>query len=99
MTLDDWFNIAGALQSCVPFLSLTAYIPQWRTLLRSRSSQNVSLTAWIIWTITSAIALLYAAASYAVTGRGLPLVFSTTLLFLFCEFTLLLVYRFRKPLP
>lgn len=99
MTIDDWFSIAGALQSCVPFLSLTAYIPQWRALLRSRSSQNVSLAAWLIWTLTSAIALLYAAASYAVTGRGLPLVFSTTLLFLFCEFTLFLVYRFRTAMP
>lgn len=99
MTLDDWFRVAGWLQTCVPVLSLTAYVPQWRALLRSRSSQNVSLAAWIIWTLTSAIALLYAAASYAVTGRGLPLVFSTTLLFLFCEFTLYLVYRFRTPAP
>lgn len=99
MTLDDWFNVAGLLQSCVPVLSLTAYVPQWRTLLRSRSSENVSLTAWLMWTLTSAIALFYAAASYAVTGRGLPLVFSTTLLFLFCEFTLFLVYRYRTPAP
>lgn len=70
-------------------------MPQWRTLLKSRSSENVSLTAWLIWTVSTAIAFFYALVNYLASAQGLPLVFSTSVLFLFCLFTLILVFHFR----
>ena len=99
MAADSLLITAGILQSCIPLLSLSAYVPQWRTLLRSRSSANVSCTAWLIWTLSSAIALFYAVANCLALHTGLPLVFSTSVMFVFCLFTLVLVYRFRTPPP
>ncbi len=97
MAFDKLLLTASILQSCIPLLSLSAYLPQWRALLKSRSSANVSCVAWLIWTLSSAIALFYALVNYLAAGNGLPLVFSTSVLFAFCLFTLMLVYRFRTP--
>ncbi|NQX01401.1 hypothetical protein HQ447_12145 [bacterium] len=44
--LENLMWIAGVAKSAVPVLSLAAYIPQWRVLMRSRDSSSISMTSW-----------------------------------------------------
>lgn len=96
--LDLWMNIANAAQSVVPLISLIAYIPQWRRLLRTRNSHSISLASWATWAVSYTIAVFYSTTLLLVTGRGWPLVVTTTLGLCFVLFTMALVWRFR-PLP
>lgn len=66
-----------------------------------KSSQDVSLFAWLLWIITASIAVFYAIVQLMVTGQGVALVFSSSLTLLFVTTTVVLVfaYRKRKELP
>jgi uncharacterized protein with PQ loop repeat len=35
--------VAGTLQSAVPVISLIAYLPQWKKLIDTKSSRDLSL--------------------------------------------------------
>ena len=93
-TLESWMKIAGAAQSCVPILSLFAYIPQWQKLLQTRSSGSISLISWAIWFISYSIALFYSLMLLKVTGRGIPLVITTSVGLSCVCLTMWLVWRF-----
>jgi uncharacterized protein with PQ loop repeat len=95
--LDPWLTVAGAAQSCVPILSLCAYVPQWRKLLQTRSSGSISLVSWYLWAGSYSIATLYSTLLLLVTGKGWPMVAATSLGLSFVLFTLVLLLRFRKP--
>ncbi|MFY8060191.1 MAG: PQ-loop domain-containing transporter [Arenimonas sp.] len=69
--------VAGTLQSAVPVISLIAYLPQWKKLIDTKSSRDLSLRSWSIWIVSSSISLFYAVALYRYTGKGLPLVFAS----------------------
>lgn len=94
--LETLLTVAGAAQSCVPICSLCAYVPQWRKLLQTRSSGSISMVSWMIWACSYSIALTYSTILLLVTGRGLPMVITTSLGLCFVLFTLCLVWRFRK---
>jgi len=96
-SLETLMWIAGAAESAVPVLSLAAYIPQWRMLMRSRDSSSISLMSWGIWAVSYAIATFYSTMLLLVTGRGLPMVIATGLGLCFVLFTMLLVWRLRPP--
>jgi uncharacterized protein with PQ loop repeat len=87
---------ADLLQSCVPVLSLTAYVPQWLRLVKNKSSTDMSLRAWILWSVSSSFALFYAVVQYQVTDRGLALVFSSTAALAFILATIFLIFRYRS---
>ncbi|MEZ5502715.1 MAG: PQ-loop domain-containing transporter [Halioglobus sp.] len=87
---------ANFLQSCIPLLSLTAYLPQWQKIIRSRSSRDISLRSWLIWSLSSAIAVFYAVVQYHNTGHGSALVFSSTALMVFVFITIYLVAVHRR---
>ena len=74
---------ANLMQSAVPFLSLLAYLPQWKKIIVRKSSKDVSLAAWLLWVVTSAIAVFYAVVQLLVTGQGTALVFSSAVSLLF----------------
>jgi uncharacterized protein with PQ loop repeat len=95
-SLEFWLMIAGTAQSCVPFISLCAYIPQWRKLMKTRSSGSISLSSWALWAGAYSIATIYSTLLLMVTGKGWPMVATTSLGLSFVLFTLLLVWRFRK---
>jgi uncharacterized protein with PQ loop repeat len=88
-------TVASVLQSSIPILSLSAYIPQWRKLMRTKSSKDISLRAWLLWSLTSSFATFYAIVQYQVNGRGLPLVFSTaaSLVFILATVYFILLHR------
>jgi uncharacterized protein with PQ loop repeat len=83
------------MQSAVPFLSLMAYIPQWRKIVTRKSSKDVSLAAWLLWIVTASIAVFYAVVQLMVTGQGLALVFSSSVTLLFVATTFILVFVYR----
>lgn len=96
-TLDTLMRIANVAESAVPLLSLAAYIPQWRTLLRTRDSRSISMASWGIWAVSYLIATFYSCVLLLVTGRGWPLVITTAVGLCFVLFTMLLVWRMRQP--
>ncbi len=65
--------IANFLQGCSPLLSLFAYLPQWRKIIANKSSRDISLTSWLVWLVSSGIAIFYAVIQYQVTGKGTAL--------------------------
>lgn len=89
-------NLANFLQASVPFLSLCAYIPQWKQLIDTKSSKDISLIAWTIWIFSSSFALFYALVRYQLTGSGGSLVFAAIMNLLFVSTTVYLILRYRK---
>ncbi|QLG89550.1 hypothetical protein HQ393_15565 [Chitinibacter bivalviorum] len=88
---------ATILQASVGVLSLIAYVPQWRTLHASKSSQNIALSSWAIWTVSSVIATLYAVVQVLAHGRGWALVFSASTNLVFVLITVALIAKYRRP--
>ena len=95
MVSETTVMVANVLQSCIPILSLAAYIPQWRKLISGRSSKDISLRAWLMWSVSSGIAVFYAMVQRLLTGHGTALVFSSVANFLFVLITVGLVVRYR----
>jgi uncharacterized protein with PQ loop repeat len=91
-----WLETASAAQFLVPLLSLTAYIPQWRKLIRTGDSSSISLMSWCIWVLSYSIAVFYSVTLLVVTGHGLALVVTTVLGLCFVIFTVALVLRYRR---
>jgi uncharacterized protein with PQ loop repeat len=87
---------ANFLQGCVPLLSLFAYFPQWRKIIANKSSKDISLTSWLVWLLSSAIAIFYAIIQYQVTGKGTALIFSSAIAVLFVFITVCLIAFYRK---
>jgi uncharacterized protein with PQ loop repeat len=91
---------ANACQMAVPFIALSAYLPQWIQLIRTQSSRDISLRSWCIWTLSSSFGLFYAIVQLTLNGRGWPLVFSAAISLLSVFLTVALVLRYRpKPRP
>lgn len=96
MNTEVMIMVANILQGWgVTLLSLVAYIPQWQKLIKTKSSEDISLKSWLIWTASTSFAVFYAVVQYWVNGHGAALVFSsvTGLLFILVTVYLVLVYR------
>lgn len=98
MTSQNLLNIAGFLQAAVPVISLIAYLPQWKKLVDTKSSKDISLRSWSIWVVSSSISLFYAIVLYQYTGKGVPLVFASAAGLLFVLITVYLTARYRKTM-
>jgi uncharacterized protein with PQ loop repeat len=88
--------VANFLQGCSPLLSLFAYLPQWKKIIANRSSKDISLTSWLVWLLSSAIAIFYAVIQYQVTGKGTALIFSSIFVLVFVFITICLIALYRK---
>ena len=88
--------VANFLQGCVPLLSLVAYLPQWRKIIANKSSKDISLTSWLVWLLSSAIAIFYAVIQYKITGKGTALIFFSVLVLAFAFITACLIALYRK---
>ncbi len=88
--------VANFLQGCSPLLSLFAYFPQWKKIIANKSSKDISLTSWLVWLLSSAIAIFYAVIQYQVTGKGTALVFSSIVVLIFVFITVVLIAVYRK---
>ena len=98
--MKDFFLLsADFCQTATVLISLTAYLPQWTLLWRTKSSESVSLRAWAVWGLASACTLYYAIVQVAIHGTGWALVISTTCNFLCICFTFGLVFYYREGSP
>lgn len=95
MVSRDLLVFAGFLQSAVPVISLIAYLPQWKKLVDTRSSKDISLRSWSIWIVSSSISLFYAIVLFRYTGKGVPLVFASGAGLVFVLVTVYLTARYR----
>ncbi len=95
MVPDSVITAADLCQTAVPFIAFTAYWPQWLKLIRTRSSQDISLRSWCTWIVSATFALFYAVVQLLVNGRGWPLVFSTAIGLGSVLFTVWLILRYR----
>ena len=98
MLSESVVTAASFLQGSIPLLSLTAYLPQWKKIVETKSSRDISLPSWLLWSVSAAIAVFYAVIQYQTTGQGIALVFSTmvNLIFVIITVYLLVIYR-RQP--
>lgn len=93
---EPWLlKTANVLQICVPLLSLTGYVPQWRKLIQTRSAADISLRTWLVWTVSSLFALCYALVQWQINQQTWPLLIasSATLLCVLTTVALVLFYR------
>jgi uncharacterized protein with PQ loop repeat len=88
--------VANFLQGCSPLLSLFAYLPQWKKIIANKSSKDISLTSWLVWLVSSSIAIFYAVIQYQVTGKGTALIFSSVIVLIFVFITVCLIALYRK---
>jgi uncharacterized protein with PQ loop repeat len=96
MLSDSVVAAANFLQGSIPLLSLSAYLPQWKKIVATKSSKDISLRAWLLWSVSAAIAVFYAVAQYQTTGKGTVLVFSTSVNLIFVFVTVYLLINYRK---
>lgn len=93
--LETLMTVANVLQSVVPLISLTAYVPQWIRLIQKRESRAISLLSWCIWALCYSIGIFYSTVLLNVTGRGWAMVITTSLGLSFVLTTMFLVWRYR----
>ena len=98
--LDTSVDPAAIAQMCVFPISLAAYIPHWLTMVRNKSSDDVSLAAQVIWTFGSVLALVYPVSMFLNNGFGLPIVMtaSLNLVCAICTTVLIAAYRRKEPM-
>ena len=96
MPSESVITAANLCQIAVPVISLSAYLPQWLKLYRTRSSAAISVRSWAAWSVSTAFALFYAVVQLQQTGSGWALVVSSILALVFVLFTLFLILKFRK---
>lgn len=87
---------ANICQSLVPFIAMSAYLPQWGKLWARRATGGVSLRSWLMWSVSSLFALFYAVVQLVLNGRGWPLVASTFISVTFVLVTVGLILRARR---
>jgi uncharacterized protein with PQ loop repeat len=99
MLPDFVVTAANICQTAVPFIALSAYLPQWVKLARTRSSRDISLRSWCIWTLSALCALFYAIVQLILNRRGWPLVFSAGIGLFSVLLTVFLIFRYRPGRP
>jgi uncharacterized protein with PQ loop repeat len=87
--------IANLMQSSIPVLSFTAYVPQWLRLMKTKSSASISLQAWFIWGLSAIFGTFYAAVQLDITGRGWPLLISCIATLIMISFTISMIIYYR----
>lgn len=85
--------LLGNLLIVVQFISLFAYVPQFRHLQRVKDSSSFSLMSWSIWAVTSMLFFLYAVAIHdrvLIIANGLGLLASLV--------AVMMMFKYRKTI-
>lgn len=69
-----------------------SYIPQIVKILKRRTSEGISISSWVLWTLNSSLYFLY----LLLDGVGIWLILSQALEVFLIATTLLLVIIYRK---
>ena len=89
--------MANAMQLSVVVMSFIAYVPQWLKLIRSKSSQDISLSAWLLWALSALFAVFYAVVEMYQYGVGWALIISAVSSLVFIVITVVLIVIYRNP--
>lgn len=84
--------IGDVLLGIVSLCTLISYLPQAIKLIKTKSTNDLSTTSWIIWVISSFSYSLYA----FLCSDELMIKFEITLEFSFCLLILLLTVKYRN---
>ena len=77
-------------------ICLAAYVPQWVTMVRNRSSDDVSLNAYLIWIFSASLGLFYSIVQLAETGSGSALLITTVVNFICLVITAVMIAWYRR---
>jgi hypothetical protein len=89
-------TIANLCQAVVMPICLSAYIPQWITLLRNRSSSDISLKAELLWAGGSLLSVFYALVQVLEFDTGYALLFTSLVNLLCLAATISLICYYRS---
>lgn len=84
--------LGDILLGIVSLCTLISYLPQAIKLIKTKKSNDLSTTSWIIWVVSSFSYSLYA----FLCSNEFMLKFETTLEFSFCLLILLLTVKYRN---
>lgn len=84
--------IGNFLLGIVSLCTLLSYLPQAIKLVKSKKSNDLSITSWIIWVVSSFSYSLYA----IFCSNEFMLIFETILEFSFCLLILTLTIKYKN---
>jgi len=96
MEADQLLKLADLCQAVTMPICILAYLPQWLTMIKKRTSENISLNTYIIWTGASVLGLIYAVVQHEIHGTGSMLLLSAIVSFLSLVFTVFLISYFKN---
>ncbi|MCB0332711.1 MAG: PQ-loop repeat-containing protein [Bdellovibrionales bacterium] len=79
MSFENLLPLSDLLQSAVVFICAVAFVPQWVKLYRTKSSEDISLHSWVLWTLAAFCGWFYSYVHFFAHGTGTPLLVSTTI--------------------
>ena len=82
------------LLGIVSFCTFISYLPQVIEIVKTKSSEDISLTSWILWVVSSLAYTLYA----VIYSESAMLIFETCLELFFCLLILTLTIIYDKSL-
>ena len=89
-------NIANLLQASLAGLTLFAVLPQWLEIRNNKSSANISLASWVVWSLASLVSVFYSSCQVYFIGSGHALLLTTTVSLLCNVYTVYLIIAFGK---
>ena len=84
--------LANVLLGIVSMCTLVSFLPQAIKLIKTKESDDISISSWVLWVISSLSYVLYA---YLCTDEFM-LRFENTLEFSFCLLILFLTILYRR---
>lgn len=102
MDLDVLLTSANIMQSSIIFITLTANIPQWITIHSKKTSENISLSSWIMWLTASFFGFFYATINLIAYDNGLALVLTSFVSLVCNAYTIGIILKYRdekKQIP
>jgi uncharacterized protein with PQ loop repeat len=86
--------IGNILLGVVSLCTFISYSPQIIKLIKTKKSEDLSVSSWILWVVSSFSYTLYA----FLCSNDFMLIFETSLEFFFCLLTLILALKYKsKP--
>ena len=82
------------LLGIVSFCTFISYLPQVIEIVKTKSSEDISITSWILWVVSSLAYTLYA----VIYSESAMLIFETCLELFFCLLILTLTIIYDKSL-
>lgn len=84
--------LGNCLLGIVSICTFISYFPQTVKLLKSKKSTDLSISAWILWVISSLSYTMYAIC----VSKDAMLIFETALELFFCLLILFLAIKYRN---